>query len=145
MDTLSTKSAELVLDDKEAIGAWVAEQVGHGASWGDFYALGVRKGDKITAGVVINNYNGANATSHIAIKEFSKKNVELFRHTAHYAFRHCGLKRLTGMVPTNEPRTIEFDKKLGYEEEFILKDGAPGADMMVLVLWPEKCRWLQEE
>ena len=34
MDTLSTKSAELVLDDKEAIGAWVAEQVGHGASWG---------------------------------------------------------------------------------------------------------------
>ena len=70
---------------------------------------------------------------------------ELFRHTAHYAFRQCGLKRLTGMVPTNEPRTIEFDKKLGYEEEFVLKDGAPGADMMVLVLWPEKCRWLQED
>jgi hypothetical protein len=34
---------------------------------------------------------------------------------------------------------------LGFEEEFVLKDGAPGADMMVLVLWPEKCRWLQED
>jgi hypothetical protein len=145
MDTVSTQNAEIVLDDKEAIGAWVADQVGHGASWGDYYALGVRKGDRITAGVVINNYNGSNATSHIAIKEFSKKNIDLFRHTAHYAFRHCNLKRLTGMVPTNEPRTIEFDKKLGYEEEFVMKDGALGADMMVLVLWPDKCRWLREE
>jgi len=25
-----------------------------------------------------------------------------------------------------------------------MKDGAPNADMMVLVLWPKNCRWLQE-
>jgi RimJ/RimL family protein N-acetyltransferase len=145
MDAMSTQSAELVLDNKEVIGAWVAEQVGHGASWGDYYALGIRKGNRITAGIVINNYNGANATCHIAIKEFSKKLVSLFRATADYAFNHCKLKRLTGMVPTNEPHIIAFDKKVGFEEEFILKDGAPGADMMILVLWPDKCRWLQEE
>lgn len=145
MNDMSRQGAYLVLNSKEAVGAWVAEKVGHTASWGDFYALGVAKGDRLTAGVVINNYNGANATCHIAIKEFSKKNIDLFKHTANYAFNHCKLKRLTGMVPTNEPKVIAFDKHLGFEEEFILKDGAPGADMMILVLWPDKCRWLQED
>jgi hypothetical protein len=141
---MSSEKARVVFDMKETIGAWVAEQVGQKASWGDFYALGVRKGMRTTAGVVFNNFNGANATCHIAIKEFSKANVDLFRHVANYAFNVCKLKRITGMVPTNEPKTIAFDKHLGFEEEFVMKDGAPGADMMILVLWPHNCRWLQE-
>lgn len=144
MINMSSEKAVLVFDKKELVSAWVAEQVSHNASWGDFYAMGVMKGDKITAGVVINNFNGVNATCHIAISEFSKKNIELFKHVANYAFNVCGLKRLTGMVPTNEPKTIAFDKHLGFKEEFVMKDGAPGADMMILVLWPAGCRWLQE-
>ena len=48
------------------------------------------------------------------------------------------------MVPTNEPTTIEFNKHLGFVEEFIMKDAAPDADMMILVLWPSNCRWLLE-
>jgi hypothetical protein len=137
--------AELVLDQKERIGAWVAKMVGQGASWGDFYALGVMSGDDVIAGVVINNYNGANATCHIAISQQTKMIVPLFQHVCDYAFVKCGLKRLTGMVPTNEPHIIEFDKHLGFEEEFVMKDGAPGADMQVLVMRPDNCRWLRKE
>jgi RimJ/RimL family protein N-acetyltransferase len=137
--------AELVYDQKDRIGAWVAKQVGQGASWGDFYALGVIRGDDIIAGVVINNYNGANATCHIAIAQQTKMIVPLFQAVCDYAFRHCGLKRLTGMVPSNELNVLAFDKHLGFEEEFLMKDGAPGADMHILVLWPDKCRWLRKE
>lgn len=136
--------SSLVLYDKERVGKWVAEQVGHTGDWGSFYAFGIEAGDEIVAGVVVNNYNGVNATAHIAIKKRSKLLVKLFQVVANYAFVQCGLKRLTGMVPMNEPDTIAFDKKLGFEEEFVMKDGAPGADMMILVLWPDKCRWLQE-
>ena len=137
--------AELVYDQQERIGAWVAKQVGQGSSWGGFYAIGVVRGDDIIAGVVINNYNGANATCHIAIAQPTKAIVLLFQTLCDYAFRHCGLKRLTGMVPTNEPHIIAFDKHLGFEEEFVMKDGAPGADMQILVLRPENCRWLRKE
>lgn len=136
--------SSLVLYDKERVGKWVAEQVGHAGDWGSFYAFGIEAGGEIVAGVVVNNYNGVNATAHIAIKKRSKLLVKLFQVVANYAFNQCKLKRLTGMVPTNEPDTIAFDKKLGFEEEFVMKDGAPGADMMILVLWPDKCRWLQE-
>lgn len=136
--------SSLILHDKERVGEWVAEQVGQYGGWGSFYAFGAEVNGEIVAGVVVNNFNEANATAHIAIKKRTKLIIPLFRVVASYAFKQCGLKRLTGMVPTNEPKTIAFDKKLGFEEEFVMKDGAPGADMMFLVLWPDKCRWLQE-
>lgn len=137
--------AELVFDQKDRIGAWVAERVGQGADWGSFYAIGIANGEEILAGVVINNYNGANATCHIAIARQTKLLISLLEHVCNYAFNHCHLKRLTGMVPTNEPHIIEFDKHLGFEEEFVMKDGAPGADMQILVMRPDTCPWLRKE
>lgn len=135
----------LVFDQKEAIGAWVAQQVGQTCEWGSFYALGVVRDGEIIAGVVFNNFNGANATCHIAVSRFSRAMPLLIEHSCKYAFDFCKLKRLTGMVPSNEPKILAFDKHLGFEEEFVMKDGAPGADMHVLVMWPDKCRWLRKE
>lgn len=140
-----TKHGRLIIDDKHRVGTWVASQVGQKASWGDFYAIGAENASgELVAGVVINNYNYTNATAHIAITKKSRMMIPLFRVVCDYAFNQCKLKRLTGMVPTNEPATIAFDKHLGFEEEFVMKDGAPGADMMILVLWPHNLRWLQE-
>lgn len=138
-------SAELVFDQKERIGAWVAEQVHQSGDWGSFYSLGVVRAEEIIAGVVFNNFNGANATCHIAISGFSRVTPLLIEHSFRYAFDFCKLKRLTGMVPSNEPKILAFDKHLGFEEEFVMKDGAPGADMHILVMWPDKCRWLRKE
>lgn len=137
--------AELVFDQSERVGEWVAERVDQRGSWGDFYAMGVEQDGQIVAGAVLNNYNGANATCHIAIDKRTKLLVEMIRHFCNYAFNHAKLKRLTGMVPTNEPHIIAFDKHLGFEEEYVMKDGAPGADMMVLVMRPDTCRWLSKE
>jgi L-amino acid N-acyltransferase YncA len=140
-----SKHGRLVFDDKHRVGDWVAEQVDHQARWGDFYAMGVERDGQIIAGAVVNNYNGANATAHIAVARHTRLLIPLLQNMCDYVFNQCKLKRLTGMVPTNEPDTIAFDKHLGFEEEFVMKDGAPGADMMVLVMWPHNCRWLQGE
>ena len=137
--------AELVFDQRELVGHWVASQVNQVADWGSFYAMGVVDKGEVIAGVVVNNFNGANATCHIAITRHTKLIIPLFRAVCDYAFNHCKLKRLTGMVPSNEPHILAFDKHLGFVEEFVMKDGAPGADMHVLVLWPTDCRWLRKE
>ena len=137
--------AELIYDQSERIGAWVAAQVNQKANWGSYHAIGIVNGEHILAGVVINNFNGANATCHIAIAQQTKAIIRLFQAVCDYAFNHCKLKRLTGMVPSNEPKILEFDKHLGFEEEFVMKDGAPGADMHILVMRPDTCRWLRKE
>ena len=138
-------ASSMVFDSKEWVGQWVAKQVHQTGSWGDFYAMGVAVNGELVAGVVLNNYNMANATCHIAIAKPTKLLPKLFQAVCDYSFRQCGLKRLTGMVPTDEPDIIKFDKHLGFEEEFVMKHGAPGADMMVLVLWPDNCCWYTPE
>ena len=137
--------SELVLYDPERVGGWVAEKVNHNAGWGSFYAFGIDMDGKLVAGVVVHQMNGANAGCHIAIEKPVKALVNLFQVVCEYAFVQCGLKRLTGLVPTNEQNIIKFDKHLGFEEECVLKDAAPGADMQVLVMWADNCRWLRKD
>jgi hypothetical protein len=137
--------AQLVFDQSARVGEWVAERVDQRGSWGDFYAMGVEQDGQIVAGVVFNNYNGANATCHIAVEKRVKLLVKLFYHVCDYAFNHSKLRRLTAMLPTNEPDTISFVRHLGFDDEFVMKDGAPGADMLFLVMWPDTCRWLRKE
>lgn len=134
-----------VFDDKESIGAWVAKQVGQSASWGDFYAMGVESDDcEILYGIVFNNFNGHNATCHIAVKRPSKSFMLLLQHAAHYAFNQCRLKRLTGLVDVSNTKAMALDEHIGWEKEFVMKNAAAdGGDLQVFVMWPDKCRWLQ--
>ncbi|MEN6540832.1 MAG: hypothetical protein ABFC67_14590 [Mizugakiibacter sp.] len=137
----------LITDQKEAFGAWVAEKVEMRAPWGGFYAMGVVDTEKkaIVAGVVINQFNGSNALAHIAIERGAGRQIiKMLESVADYAFNQCNLKRLTGMVPASKPDVLAFDLNLGWQHEFTMKCGAPdGEDMHVLVMWPEKCKWLK--
>jgi hypothetical protein len=135
---------ELVYDRKDLIGTWVAIQTGQDTTWGDFYAMGIMDGSSILAGVVFNNFNQQNCMVHIAVRRRTKLILKLFTAVCDYAFNVCKLKRITGMVPTDQPDVIAFDKHLGFREEFIMKDAGNSSDMQVLVLTPaDATRWLE--
>jgi RimJ/RimL family protein N-acetyltransferase len=130
--------ARLIFDDKERVGAWVAEQVGQTAPWGGYYAMGVEMNGEITAGFVFNNFNDSNATCHIAVSRGSKAFLELLDHGWNYAFNVCKLRRLTGMVDADNVKALHLDKKIGFVEEAVMKQaGTGGIDLILLVLWPE--------
>lgn len=136
----------LVFDDKERVGAWVAERVEQTASWGSYYAMGAERDGELVAGVVVNNYNGANATCHVCIEKPGKDTLALFRAVADYAFNQCGLKRLTGMVPASSPEVLAFDLHMGWREEFVMQDAAPdGGPLHILVMRPDTCPWLKRK
>lgn len=137
-------TTRFIFDDKHRVGAWVAGRTDQRCSWGDFYAMGAERDGEIVAGIVFNNFNGSNATCHIAISKPGKYLPSLFSEFCRYAFDVAGVNRLTGMVPSDMPKVLAFDKHLGFEEEFVMRGAAPGgADMHVLVMWREKCRWLK--
>lgn len=137
--------AQLVLDQKDQIGDWVARQVGQKTTWGDFNAFGIAENGEVIAGVVIHNCAGSNAFCHIAISKKTKLLPLLFRCFCHYAFNICKLRRLTALLPTNKQKVIDFVKHLGFEEEFTMKDAGKTSDMKGLVMWPSKCQWLVKE
>lgn len=135
-------SQRLVFDERERVAKWVADKVDQKSDWGSFYAMGAERDGELVAGIVMNNFNGANAVAHIAIAKPGKDTYALFRAFSDYAFRQCGLRRLTGLVPSDMPKVLAFDLRLGFEEEFIMRSAAPdGHDMHVLVMWADTCPW----
>jgi RimJ/RimL family protein N-acetyltransferase len=139
------KKAIFIFDDKERVGLWVAKEVEQTASWGSFYAMGIELDGDLVSGIVFNNFNGSNATAHIAVKRFTKLFPELLHHAIKYAFKENKLKRLTGMVEADNEKALKLDKHIGFEHEFTMRmAGNNGKDLIVLVLWPDKCqRWLK--
>lgn len=130
--------------DKERVGKWVADRVEQSTGWGGFFAMGAERHGELVAGIVMNNYNGVNATCHIAIAKPGKDMIELLRAFAHYAFRQCRLKRLTGMVPASKPDVLKFDLNIGWQEEFVMQDAAQdGGPLHILKMTPDTCRWLE--
>jgi len=138
---------ELITDHPEVFAGWVAQKVGMLSSWGSCYALGIVDTEKkaIVGGVVFNNFNGSNATAHIALEPgIGRAMIALFEAVAHYAFVQFKLKRLTGLVDASNTKALNLDLHIGFEDEFTMKSaGSDGGDLRILVLWPDKCRWLR--
>lgn len=131
----------LIFDDKERVGAWVAEQVGQRAPWSGHYAMGVETNGELTAGFVFESFNGVNAMVHIAVTKPNKAFVKLLDHGYRYAFEYCGLRRLTGLVEATNEKACRLNKHLGYIEEARLAGAGPEEqDIIVFALWPENYR-----
>ena len=139
--------SRLVFDDKERVGAWVADKTGHLVPWSSFYAMGAETDGELNCGVVFNNFNACNATAHIAVSKPNKLFLELLDHAIHYAFDVCGLRRLTGFVDADNSKALKLDKHIGFVEEGVMKQaGSEGQDVIVLVLWPQNyCRGQKNE
>lgn len=134
----------LVFDERERVARWVAQGGDPLARYGNYYAMGAERDGELVAGIVVDHLlEGANAFGHIRIDKPGKDTHALLRAFFDYAFNQCRLKRVTGFCPSVWPKVLAFDKKLGFEEEFVIKDGFPGGDMVVLVMWRNKCRWLE--
>lgn len=136
--------SQLIFHDKHRVAHWVANKVEQEASWGSFYAMGIESGGVLVAGIVFNNMNGSNATVHVAVTKANKLLPKLIEHGCNYAFCQCGLRRLTGLVEADNKKALAFDRHLGFEEEFVMKQaGSQGQDMVVLVMWRDSCRWIK--
>jgi len=134
-------TSRFIFDDKERVGDWVAQQVGQLSSWGGYYAMGAEKNGELVAGIVFNNMTDSSATCHIAVSKPTKIFSELLDHGFVYAFKTCGLLRLTGMVEASNEKALRLDKHIGFVEEAVMeKAGTGGQDIIVLVLWPENYR-----
>lgn len=60
-----------------------------------------------------------------------------------YPFDVLKVEKLIAQVRTTNPHAIEFDKRIGFKEEYTIQDVVPGGGMMILSMTREDCRWLK--
>jgi len=62
-----------------------------------------------------------------------------------YAFNHCGLEKVFGLVNSLNERAMNYDKKVGFKEahRFVgMHDN--GGDLVVLEMDKADCKWIRE-
>ena len=125
---------------------WVAERTdAPGAFGGGATGLGWARNGALVAGIAYSDFNGVNCQMHVAALPGARWLTREFLWSAFdYPFRQLKLRRVTGLVGEGNAAARRFDEHLGFELETTLRLAHPSGDLLVYVMWREKCRWLNE-
>ena len=140
----SYESQRIITQRDFDIAGWVAQQLGT-QPFSSFTSLGWTDGNgDICAGVVIEQFTSVNAFIHVAATKARWAQYPFIRAFFRYVFVTCGLKRITGTVAMNNEKALRFNLHIGFEIESVMKDGSDDGDVAFMVMWRDKCRWIEE-
>lgn len=128
----------IVVDD--SVASWVMEKAGYGAH-NCMRGIGWKSGDKLIAGVAYEKQTKNNVWAHIRIDKPPPRHFwwAIFA----YPFEQLGCLRISGSIASTNVKAINLNKKMGFEVEASLKDaGQFGDDLIIMVLWKTKCKFL---
>lgn len=135
----------LVCNDRERVGLWVANRTGHeGGYSGGHQAIGALDDtlSRLVAGVVFEGISASNAMLHAAIEgKYALKRAFLWA-TYDYAFNVLDLDRVTSWVRESNAASLKYHEHLGYETEYVIRQGNGEENLISLVLWRDRCRWI---
>ena len=133
----------MLLTDKSIVGPWVAQRCNAIFTPDNSSTIGWVKDGRITAGVWYEDYNQVSVTTHIAVEEPLTRR---YLHTIfHYPFEQLGVQNIIAPVISDNELSIDFVKKLGFEEKARLLDVFPSGDLLFFVMTKDKCRYIGEK
>lgn len=132
----------MITFDAAVVGPWVCERAG--GTWvpGRGTAIGLTKDGELVAGVLYEDWNGANVVCHIAGESGWARRSFLWM-IFDYPFRQMKAKRITVPIASTNDRCMRFVRDLGFVHEFSLKEAHPEGDIELFVMRPDQCRWLE--
>jgi hypothetical protein len=101
------------------------------------------KGLKLLGGVTYSNYTQAAVYIHIAGFAPNWANRDILWVAFHYPFVQLNCSKLLGFVKSDNKHTLAIDYKLGFKYVTTIPGVFPDADLVVLALERDQCRWLK--
>lgn len=129
--------------DKYVVGPWVARHTEGTFTPENSTCIGLLdKEGNLVAGVWYENYTKTSVMAHVAVQGPITRE---FLHTiCHYPFEQLGVYKVIGPVKSSNEDALKFDKKMGFIEEARIEGAFPDADMVLLTLTKDKCKYLGE-
>lgn len=128
--------------DPRVVGPWVCEKAGGTWVEGRGTAIGKVKDGKLIAGVLYEDYNGAQVLAHIrgdgnwACRGFLRTIFD-------YPFNQLKVRRITVPIASNNTKAIRLVEKMGFQLECVLAQATPSADMNIYRMFRDECRFLK--
>jgi len=130
-----------VLVTGPAIGKWVAEQTG-GEWYGQGVGIGVKDGDTILSGVLVDTWNEASCCAHIACAKPGREFLHLIGYSFNYMFYRLGAKVVIGRIAESNTKCRRLVRKMGFTEAARIPDACPDGALMIYTITPMECRYL---
>lgn len=131
----------MITVDPYHVGPWVCEKAGGTWHPNRGSAIGLIKDGDLVAGVLYEDWNGANLMCHIR-GEKGWADRKFLRIMFDYPFNQIGAKRLTAPISSTNKRAIEFVQRLGFVLECVLAQATPDGDMHIYRIFREDCKYL---
>ncbi len=128
--------------DAEIVGPWVSEKTGGQWCKGRGTAIGRIKDGKLIAGVLYEDWNGANIIEHIAAEGFWA-NKGFLHLMFDYPFNQLKVKRITAPVAATNAKCINLVTKMGFKLECTLAQANPDGDVHIFRMFKEDCKYLK--
>ena len=128
--------------DADRVGPWVCQRAG--GTWipGRGTAIGRLVDGELVAGVLYEDWNGANIVCHIA-GEGNWATRGYLATIFDFPFRQVGAKRITVPVSSKNDRCIALVSRMGFTIEAELSQATPGANLLLFVMFRESCKYLR--
>lgn len=134
---------ELVYNDNDRVGQFIAQRVGYTWYPGMGTTIGVERNGELIAGFLYTQCTGTSCEFHIAALPGSRWCTRsILRVLFWYPFTQLGLKVLIGITPTTRTQVIHWGLRLGFTCNAIIPDAAPGGDLAIFTLRREDCHWV---
>lgn len=80
---------------------------------------------------------------HIAIDNPKYVTRQAISAVFEYPFYQLGVKKVLGIVNSENHNALTFDLRLGFQIEHVIKDAYDRGDMYILSMTLEQCRWIR--
>lgn len=107
-------------------------------------SIGLERDGKLVAVAMYDQHNGPNVYVHVA-SDTKVPHRGFLYYCCAYPFIVLSAKRMTGTILHTNHKSLRLARHIGFEEEFVMKNGHLGGDLVYMVLWKERCRFLRPE
>ena len=128
--------------DADIVGPWVCAR--SGGTWvkGRGTAIGKIQDGRLVAGVLYEDWNGANVVCHIA-GDGNWATRGYLATIFDYAFSQLKVKRVTVPIKESNSKSINLVKHMGFELECCLTQATPDGDLLLFRMFKQDCRYIR--
>ncbi len=128
----------------DLVGNWVMQRTGGTWTKGRGVGIGLLDSDRgLIAGVVFDSWNGASVCMHVAAVPGSRwMTREYLKFCFSYPFEQLKVKKILGLVGSQNLAAQRFDEHLGFVLEATLNDAHPDGALLIYTMTAAQCRHL---
>jgi hypothetical protein len=107
------------------------------------HVLARSKGGELLGGVIYQGFTGASIRAHIAGFRPRWLDRDMLWMMFHYPFEQLRVGKIIGHVHSTNLKALDFNSKLGFKEEARIEGVFRAADLVIVSMRREDCRWLE--